>query len=81
MDFELSGKIAVVTGGATGIGRAIAETFHREGASVIVNGRNQDKLDKACSEIGERAHGVKADLLEQQGAETLASFARGYRAC
>ncbi|MEX0347396.1 MAG: SDR family NAD(P)-dependent oxidoreductase [Rhizobiaceae bacterium] len=76
MDFGLTGKVAVVTGGATGIGRAIAETFHQEGATVVINGRNKEKLDGACNEIGDNAHGIVADLLEPEGAETLAKFSK-----
>ena len=78
MDFGVTGKVAVVTGGATGIGRAIAETFHREGAIVVINGRNRDKLDRACAEIGENAHGVVADLMTTEGADALAAFAGGH---
>ena len=63
MDFGINGKIAIVTGGATGIGYAIAKTFHDEGAVVVINGRDQAKLDKACASIGSRAHGVVADLM------------------
>ena len=77
MDLGVSGKVAVITGGATGIGRAIADAFHQEGAHVVINGRTQEKLDKACEEIGSRAHGVVADLLQPEGAQTLAEFARG----
>lgn len=75
MDFGINGKIAIVTGGATGIGYAIAKTFHDEGAVVVINGRDQAKLDKACASIGPRAHGVVADLLTADGATRLADFA------
>lgn len=75
MDFGIKGKIAVVTGGATGIGHAIAKTFHDEGAIVIINGRNKAKLDDACATIGPRAHGVVADLMTEQGAKDLADYA------
>lgn len=78
MDFGISGKIAVITGGATGIGRGIAEAFHAEGATVVINGLPHDKLDKACGEIGENAHGVVADLRTPEGARTLADFAGGF---
>lgn len=77
MDLGLKGRVAVVTGGATGIGRAIAEAFHQEGAHVVINGRTKEKLDKACSEIGDRAHGVVADLLDPEAAQALAEFGRG----
>lgn len=76
MDFGVTGKVAVVTGGATGIGRAIAQTFHDEGATVVINGRNADKLKKACKAIGPNAHGVVADLLTEEGAQTLSDFAK-----
>ena len=78
MDFGVTGKVAIVTGGATGIGYAIAKTFHDEGAIVVINGRNKDKLDAACASIGPRAHGVVADLLKPEGARTLADFAAGF---
>ncbi len=63
MDFGVKGKVVIVTGGATGIGHAIAKTFHEEGATVVINGRTQSKLDSACGRIGPNAHGVVADLL------------------
>jgi NAD(P)-dependent dehydrogenase (short-subunit alcohol dehydrogenase family) len=78
MDFGISGKVAVVTGGATGIGHAIARTFHDEGAIVVINGRTQDKLDAACAAIGPNAHGVVADLRTEAGAAVLADFANGF---
>lgn len=75
MDFGVKGKIAVVTGGATGIGHAIARTFAEEGATVVINGRDKAKLDKAAAEIGPNVHGVVADLMTPEGARTLADFA------
>jgi NAD(P)-dependent dehydrogenase (short-subunit alcohol dehydrogenase family) len=48
---RLSGKIAVVTGGNAGIGEAIAKTFAREGASVVITGRRQGELERVVTDI------------------------------
>jgi 3-hydroxybutyrate dehydrogenase len=48
---ELEGKVAAVTGGTRGIGRAIAEAFVREGAKVVINGRSEEKGQQALSEM------------------------------
>ncbi len=61
MPHKLAGKIAVVTGGATGIGFASAKRFAAEGARVFITGRRQAELDKAVAGIGENATGVQAD--------------------
>jgi NAD(P)-dependent dehydrogenase (short-subunit alcohol dehydrogenase family) len=74
----LKDKVVVVTGGATGIGKAIAQAFHDEGAIIVTNGRNEDKLKAALVDIGERAHGVKADLTKPEDNQALFDYARGF---
>ena len=61
MNQSLASKVAVITGGTAGIGLAIAKEFVAEGATVIVTGRDQKRLDEAVREIGPRGFGVKAD--------------------
>jgi NAD(P)-dependent dehydrogenase (short-subunit alcohol dehydrogenase family) len=61
MTRRLAGKIAVVTGGTTGIGFASAKRFAAEGARVFITGRRQAELDKAVAAIGGNATGVQAD--------------------
>src|SRR6201988_3389563 len=58
---KLEGKVAVVTGGTSGIGLATAKRFAAEGARVFVTGRRQIELDAAIAAIGARASGVRAD--------------------
>jgi len=59
---KLSGKIAVITGGSSGIGLATAERFVEEGAYVFITGRRQAELDKAVAEIGSNVTGVQGDV-------------------
>ena len=58
---KLEGKIAIVTGGTTGIGLATAKRFAAEGAQVFVTGRRQTELDAAVAAIGPGATDVRAD--------------------
>lgn len=57
----LNGKIALVTGGTSGIGLAAATTLAAQGARVFITGRRQAELDTAVVQIGERATGIRAD--------------------
>ncbi len=61
MTRKLAGKIAVVTGGTTGIGLATAKTFAAEGAHVFITGRRKSELDAAVAAIGTHATGIQAD--------------------
>lgn len=58
---KLSNKVAVVTGGTSGIGLAAAKAFAAQGARVYVTGRRQAELDAAVAAIGPQAVGVRAD--------------------
>ncbi|APC48859.1 SDR family NAD(P)-dependent oxidoreductase [Virgibacillus halodenitrificans] len=51
---RLTGKVALVTGAGTGLGRAIAISFAKAGATVILNGRREEKLREVAKEIGGR---------------------------
>jgi 3-oxoacyl-[acyl-carrier protein] reductase len=66
MDLELRGKTAIVTGGSKGIGKATAELFVKEGASVLICARSQKTLDETASELrrleGGRVEAMAADL-------------------
>jgi NAD(P)-dependent dehydrogenase (short-subunit alcohol dehydrogenase family) len=59
---KLDGKIAVITGGSSGIGLATARRFVAEGAYVFVTGRRQEELDAAVRAIGDNATGVQGDV-------------------
>lgn len=59
---KFEGKIALVTGGTSGIGLATAQKFVNEGAYVYITGRRQNELDKAVNQIGMNVTGVQGDI-------------------
>jgi len=59
---KLEGKIALITGGSSGIGLATAQEFVKEGAYVYITGRRQSELDKAVKTIGKQVTAVRADV-------------------
>ncbi|WP_159732179.1 SDR family NAD(P)-dependent oxidoreductase [Sphingobacterium sp. 18053] len=62
MSKKLANKIAVITGGSSGIGLATAKKFVEEGAYVFITGRRQTELDKAVKEIGSNVTAVQGDV-------------------
>lgn len=79
MDLGIAGRVAIVTGGSRGIGRAVAERLCREGAHVVVCARNRDSLaeaQRALEAIGTgRVLTVAADLTEPSAAERVVEAA------
>ena len=77
MDLQLNGKTALVSGSTLGIGLAIARILAREGATVIVNGRTQARVDEAIARITKdnpnaKLRGAAGDLSTVQGIESVA---------
>ena len=67
MPGRLEGKIALVTGGNSGIGLATAQRFVNEGAFVFITGRRQEELDKAAASMGPQAEAIRADVSNLDG--------------
>jgi len=68
---RLDGKIAVVTGGNSGIGLATAQQFVEEGAYVFITGRRQNELDKAVKQIGKNVTDVQGDVSNLEDLDRL----------
>jgi NAD(P)-dependent dehydrogenase (short-subunit alcohol dehydrogenase family) len=71
---QLAGRVAVVTGGAGGIGTAICERFAQEGMKVVVGDVNQELLDRAVADLREKSHdviGVKVDVTRRESIAAL----------
>jgi NAD(P)-dependent dehydrogenase (short-subunit alcohol dehydrogenase family) len=68
---RLEGKIAVITGGSSGIGLATAKRFVEEGAYVFITGRRQAELNKAVAEIGSNATAMQGDVANPNDLDRL----------
>jgi NAD(P)-dependent dehydrogenase (short-subunit alcohol dehydrogenase family) len=77
---QLAGKVAIVTGGAGGIGQAICERFAQEGMKVVVADLNEELLDRAVAELREKSHdvtGVTVDVTKRDSLAALRDAAVG----
>jgi NAD(P)-dependent dehydrogenase (short-subunit alcohol dehydrogenase family) len=72
---RLSGKVAVVTGGASGIGRSTVELFVREGAAVVIGDLQDDKGERLVEELGAKAAYRRTDVGEEPDVEALVAHA------
>jgi 3-oxoacyl-[acyl-carrier protein] reductase len=69
--FSLNGKSALVTGASGGIGAAIAEALHKQGATVTLSGTRREALEALAAKLGERTHIVTANLSDRASVEAL----------
>ncbi|MCE4352131.1 SDR family oxidoreductase, partial [Xanthomonas hortorum pv. cynarae] len=76
---RLTGKTAVITGGATGIGRAAATRFIEEGAFVFLFGRRQDALDAAVDDLGANARAVSGSVSDEADLDRLYAAVKAER--
>jgi len=76
---RLTGKTAVITGGATGIGRAAAKRFIAEGAFVFIFGRRQDALDAALADLGPNARAVQGSVSDPADLDRLYAAVKAER--
>ena len=74
-DGLLAGRVAIVTGGGTGLGLAAATELARCGAAVVIAGRREDVLADAATQIGGEVTTVAADVREPEGAERIVAAA------
>ena len=73
---RLQGKIALITGGGRGIGRAIALAFAREGADIVVVARTQTELDRVAAEVatyGRQSYAVSCDVTDKESVSRMAA--------
>ena len=77
MDLNLNDKVAIVTGGSDGIGKAAAISLAKEGAKVAIIARNQEKIDLAVKEISETTNGniigISTDVSDESEVKAMVS--------
>ncbi len=73
--FRLDGKTALVTGASGGIGAAIAQLLHGQGATLVLSGTRREALDALAGRLGERAHVCPAELSDPAAADALVAEA------
>ena len=77
MDYEIDGNTALVTASSSGLGKASAKRLAREGANVVINGRDESRLDEAADDVRSVANGdvlpVQGDLTDADDIERLVS--------
>lgn len=71
VSLPLSGKVAAITGAASGIGLACARALHNAGATIVLIDRNADSLQKCMDSMGERTFTLRADLLKSEEVDGL----------
>ncbi|MBM3344905.1 MAG: SDR family NAD(P)-dependent oxidoreductase [Betaproteobacteria bacterium] len=77
--FSVAGKVVLITGGSSGIGRMMAETFVSAGARVYITARDRVRLDSACAELGRlgEIHALPGDLATPEGLEAVVEGFKG----
>ena len=75
MGDRLSGKVAVITGGASGMGRATVEKFVAEGARVVIADLQQDKGEALAAQLGKTAAYINTDVCREQDVKAMIDFA------
>jgi NAD(P)-dependent dehydrogenase (short-subunit alcohol dehydrogenase family) len=75
----LEGKVAVITGGNSGIGLATAQRFVQEGAYVFITGRRQAELDKTVALIGRNVTAVQGDVTKLEDLDGIAAAVKAER--